>query len=898
MRTQMPRAGWLAVGAVAGALVAQHAPAPWLLAVVGGICLGAAAWASRRRWREVLWLALGLALIVWRAAAGSALAPDEAATPRGGGPAAAERQVGLVVSVGTPSGGQQRAVLELRPPAQPLRVYAWLPRYPAVIPGDLVAVDGRLEPAPTDDGFGEFLARSGIGYTLRSRQLERLASHDSPMAALEQVRRDAGELMARSLPQPQAGLGAAIVIGLRDQVVRDVAESFRVSGLSHVVAISGWHVALVAGVLSALLSGLSRRRRSVLLVVAICGYAVIAGAAPSVLRAALMAGAVLLARESGRRGHASAALGLAVLAMLLVDPGIIDEVGFQLSVTATAGLLCWGSPLAGWLRGRAPPFVPGWLLETLAVSLAAQAATMPLVLLHFGRLSLVAPLANLLVAPLVGPAMLGAALGLGSGALAAAGVPAVILAPLAFVGAASLGLMIGIASLAAGLPFASVELQSPFDLVASAAAAVGLLVLLRRRSGAAAPRNAVQLSVTGDRPPPAPGSRRRPAFAAAGLSLCLLVVLVAGARPDGRLHMTVLDVGQGDAILVEGPHGGRMLVDTGPDPDRLVALLDERIPVWDRRIDLVAITHPHEDHVAGLALLLDRYRIGGVVEPGMVGPGPGDAAFRRRMAELGRQSRIVAAGDRLFLDGVAIDIHWPLPGRVPLRPANSGKAVNNVSLVLDLRFGARRLLLTGDVEEEIDPQLLAAGLAPSDGRRLDVLKVAHHGSGSATTDAFVERLRPHVAVVSAGWGNPYGHPSPRTVARLEEVGARLFRTDLDGTVSVSTDGTDLRASAGGGRPRPARQAQLPVGIGFCPLPQQPRTRRRPYNRADVRPPPRRGRPGPARPRAAGLAGAPLRRRHGSQHVPGAAHRRAGHERRCVRRRGGRAAARPGQGAAR
>ena len=191
--------------------------------------------------------------------------------------------------------------------------------------------------------------------------------------------------------------------------------------------------------------------------------------------------------------------------------------------------------------------------------------------------------------------------------------------------------------------------------------------------------------------------------------MSLLVAVVAFARPDGRLHVTVLDVGQGDSILLQGPTGGRMLIDTGPDPDRLLTLLDARVPSWDRRLDLVVLTHPHEDHVGGLALLLDRYRIGDVVEPGMIGPGPGDAAYRREMAELGRSSRVVAAGDKLWLDGIELDVDWPLPGKVPLHPADGGTAINNVSIVLELHFGQRRMLFTGDVEQEIDPQLLAAG---------------------------------------------------------------------------------------------------------------------------------------------------------------------------------------------
>jgi competence protein ComEC len=866
----MPRPGWLALGAVVAALLIEQQPGVAALLAGGMVALlcGAVGRVSHRPW--LLWLSAGGGLVLLRAVAGGVPAPVDAAQ----GPVltGGDGRTALVVSVGTPGGGLQRAVLELLPPEPPERVYAWLPRYPPVIPGDQVAFDGRLEPAPDEPGFGEFLARSGIGHTVRSRKLERLDGSDSPVAALEQMRRAAGELLARSLPEPQAGLGAAIIVGLRDLVARDVAEDFRIAGLSHVVAISGWHVAMVAGVLSALLSGLSRRRRSVALVVAIAAYAVVAGGAPSVVRAALMAGVVLLARESGRRGQASAALGLAVLAMLLVEPATVAEVGFQLSVAATAGLLCWASPLSDRLRRRAPSAVPGWLIATLAVSLAAQAATLPLVLLHFGRLSLVAPVSNLLLAPVVGPAMLGAAIALLCGGLAALGLPAVLLAPFTLAGALGLGLMVGIADAAASLPFASIDLQPPWDMATAGTGGLALLWALRRRR--LPPLTATglpELSLRAAANEPPRTGRLRLALGASGMVLVLLVVLVTTARPDGRLRMTVLDVGQGDSILLTGPSGGRMLIDTGPDPDRLVALLDQRLPAWDRRLDLVAVTHPHEDHVAGLALLLDRYRVGGVVEPGMVGPGPGDAAFRRRLAELGRATRIVAAGDRLLLDGIEISIHWPLPGRVPLRATGSGKEINNVSLVFDLRFGQRRLLLTGDVEEEIDPQLVARGLAGRASNRLDVLKVAHHGSGSATTDAFVEHLQPRIAVVSAGSGNPYGHPSRKTVERLEQAGAKLYRTDLDGTVEISTDGSDLLASAGGGRPLPNRPtSQVPPGVGFCPLPQQTGSRRRPYNRADVRAQPTTGRSAAARARTRALVGGTLGGRGGGRRLPGRA----------------------------
>jgi competence protein ComEC len=853
---------WLALGAVVGAVLAiEIGLEAQILVCIAGAAALASVVASARRHAGLAAASVAVAVVVVRAIIGLAVAaPASPATPSQAGADSWSHEA-VVLSLNAPANGQQRAVLELRPPDAPERVWASLPRYPEVAPGDLVRFGGALESAPTDEGFGQFLVRSGIGYTTLARELERLGADGSPLAELEQIRRGAATAISLALPEPQAGLASAMSIGLRDLVSRDVSNDFRISGLSHVVAISGWHIAMLGAVVAGMAGRIGRRPRTLVVLFAICAYAIFAGASPSILRAAVMASIVLVARESGRKGSASAGLALTVAGMLVVDPATISDVGFQLSAAATAGLLIWGTRCRDWLQTRLPRRTPAWLLESLAVSSAAQAATLPLVLLHFGTLSLVSPLANLLISPLVAPAMLLTAVAFGCGVFIGLGVPALLFAPLALVGSLAIGATIAIAHFCASLPMANVVLAEPLNLVAAGACLAGVAWLGRPRPAASPAATALPTapsaptaSTAREQPTSAHRSRR---FAAAAAIVGLAVLLVAanGSRPDGRLHITVLDVGQGDAILLQGPNGGRALVDTGPDPDRLISLLDQRIPAWDRRLDLVVLTHPHEDHVAGLAAVMDRYSIKEIAEPGMIGPGPGDAAYRRRLAEEGRQSRTLAAGDAVWLDGIRMDVDWPLPGTVPLTPPDTGTGINNVSIVLDLHFGSRRVVLAGDVEQQIDPQLLAEGIA-RDQRPLDVLKVAHHGSGTATTDAFVEQMQPRVAVVSAGWGNPYGHPSPQTVARLATSGAKVYRTDLDGSVEISTNGTDLVANASGGRPHPQGQVPPPPpGIGFCPIPDGPirRGRRRTYNRPHDDPDPNRSREDPHGPRSARVA---------------------------------------------
>jgi competence protein ComEC len=811
----VPRAAWLAVGGCAAAyiLVAGLGVGGSFVGLVTAATLAVTGvgfgLAVLRRRPGLAAASAGAWLVAARIGLGVALAPPPQPPPETG---VAEIWTARVASIGTPAAGEQRAVLELSEPALGI-VHARLPRYPILVPGDRIRFHAALDEPPNGSGFADYLRRIGASATVEIRGFDLLAGAEDG-AAVEHLRRAADAALAAVLPEPEAGLAAGIVIGLRDRVDRGVAADLTTAGLSHVVAISGWNIAIVVSTLSALLRGWPRRRRIVATLVFVAVYTILAGASPSVVRAALMTGLVLTVRETGRPGRAAMALGLAVAAMLLVDPGTIDDPGFQLSVTATAGLLAWGTPLAAWLKRHLPSRAPAWLVESLGVSLAAQAATLPLVLLAFGRLSLISPLANLAAAPLVAPAMAVGVAAMIVGGVVLAGAPAFLAVPIAVAGRVLFGGIVAVGHTAASVPLASLTLEGPGAL-AVAGGTAGLLALGGTAYGRAALRGAIG---RGGRARPArhqdtavplpgrgssgPSRRPRPSFATrvAVIGLALLVgavALGAVARPDGRLRLTVLDIGQGDAILLEGDRGTRLLVDTGPDPDRLLAVLDARLPPWDRRIDLVVITHPHEDHVAGLALLLTRYQVGAIAEPGMRGSGPGYRAYREVLARLKRTSGRLFAGDRLRLDSAEVEVRWPPRGAVPAEPPDTGTGINNVSIVLDVHFGERRLLLTGDVEQAIDPQLLAAGLA--DGDSLDVLKVAHHGSRTASTEALLAALRPRLAIISAGTGNPYGHPTRQTLDRLEAVNARTFRTDLDGSVTVDTDGHDLHVRASGGR---------------------------------------------------------------------------------------------------
>ena len=449
--------------------------------------------------------------------------------------------------------------------------------------------------------------------------------------------------------------------------------------------------------------------------------------------------------------------------------------------------------------------------------------------MSFGRLALLSPVVNLVVVPLVAPAMAAGLAALAGGALVVAGAPAVVGAVAAAPGWVLLRILVAVVETAAGLPFASVTLGPPFDLGAAAIASSALVgvswwrrrasvesALGRPRSGTSPRPPKPRTDTRGDRP-----GRGRPSATRRHRGLGHRRGGGRGSLRDsaGResARVSVLDVGQGDAILVEGSRGGRLLIDGGPDPDRLLVRLDERIPPWDRRIDAVILTHPHEDHVAGLALLLERYHVGRVFEPGMRGPGPGYAAWLRELVGPGRPIRLgLAAGDRLAVDEIALRVLWPIRGQVPGRRRRTAGPGSTTSRSSCLAPSAS----TGSC-------WWAMSSRPSTRRCWPTICRVSTSSRSRTTAARPRRRRRssmpsgrRIAVASAGTGNPYGHPAQATLDRLAASGARVFRTDRDGTVVVTfePDGLTVRAEGwSGGRTAsgPAATACGRRGVPLC-----------------------------------------------------------------------------------
>ena len=288
------------------------------------------------------------------------------------------------------------------------RLLVWLPRGVDAGAGDRLLVVSRVELAEDFDGFAyrEYLERQGVGAIARARSAEVVAQASGPAAVLAGLRATLLGGLNDLVPEPEAALGAGILLGVRSAIAPEINDAFATAGLTHVVAISGWNIAIVAALVAAAVQPLARRpggrwTTAAVAAATVGGYVLLTGASPSVVRAALMAAAMLVARLGGSRAHAASALALAALVMLLAAPPVLWDVGFQLSLLATAGLVWFGAPIERRLHRW-----PGWIREPVALTLAAQLTTLPVILVNFERLSLVAPIANVLVVPFVPVAML------------------------------------------------------------------------------------------------------------------------------------------------------------------------------------------------------------------------------------------------------------------------------------------------------------------------------------------------------------------------------------------------------------------------------------------------------------------------------------------------------------
>lgn len=637
--------------------------------------------------------------------------------------------------------------------------------------GSRVTVAGELEAAPVFEDFDYrgYLARQGVVGTMLFPDVAVTAEPGrwDVGRALAEARLGLDHALQRSLPEPQASLGAGIAFGRDGNLPRDLYDDFRTTGLAHIVAVSGANVALVTAMtFVALRRFVGRKQALIPAVFAVAAYLALTGFTPSVVRAGVMAMVYLGGTALGRPQSALPALALAAIAMTALDPGLARDVGFQLSLSATAGLIVFG-PWVRWalerlaIATRLGGWIPRVVLDVAAISVSATMATLPITWINFGQFSVIGPLANLVVDPLFVAAFWLSVL---TAFVGAAWEPAGYVLGLAAY--YPLAAMVWVAETLAGVPGAAVALPE-----ANADHAV-LAFLVMAAVAVPAYRRLAPIAGRQDLPGPGKAARIVAWGAAAGMAVALVSLL--SLRPiggPGRLEVAVLDVGQGDAILVTTPGGERVLVDGGPSGIELARELGALLPHWERTIDRVVLTHPDADHYGGLPELSARFDIGMLYEGALDRDADGYAELRQREP----RSELLEEGGGFEVDGVRFEVVWP-PGLF------DGTSTNDLSLVLLLTYGDVQVLLTADIERYPQDALL---------RQLDdvdVLKVPHHGSATSS-EAFLRGTGASVAVISVGSGNQFGHPAEETLAAL--AGTRLYRTDEDGRVVIRTDGISI-----------------------------------------------------------------------------------------------------------
>ncbi len=586
------------------------------------------------------------------------------------------------------------------------------------------------------------------------------------LAHRAEIKARAETALGAGMPAREAQLARGFVLGEDEGIPQQTVEDFRRAGLSHLLAVSGQNVALLSLLAMPFLAalGMPLRARLVWILAAIAVYVPLAGAGPSVVRAGVMGALGVLATLVGRPSSRLYALAVAAVVTLGIDPRLGADVGWQLSFAAVLGIALLGPSLrrtmtdvlgAGGWRGA--------LVDGTAMTVAATLATAPLIAFHFEAVSTVTLLANLLALPAVAPAMWLGMLGAGLGQ-----VPG---APVGLVNALAAPLLAYIAQVAAwcGSPtwaylhvrLGALGLLGAYAVLA--AAAIGIPALLRRRRLAMLRRCNVF-----------PAHRQgktlhlswRAGFAVATLAALLLVWAEtdhgSGEPPSAGLRIEVLDVGQGDAILLQPARAPAILVDGGPTGDGLVEKLRA---AGVKRLGLAILTHEQSDHSGGIEELFGSFPVARF-------------AYARVGRDLLAEARAAGAvplrlseGESVRAGRLRLEVLWP-PSELLASPLGVTDP-NNQAVVLLARWRDFSMLLSADAEAESVPIQIDA---------VDVLKVAHHGSDDAGLDTMLDSTRPRLAVISVGAGNSYGHPSPATLANLAAHRVPTLRTDLDGTI--------------------------------------------------------------------------------------------------------------------
>ncbi len=636
---------------------------------------------------------------------------------------------------------------------------------------------GKRNPGGFD--YRAYLARRNISARFYLKQGEPLKLLSSNHGTFFQIRLIASlrnvfsQQITHHLGQTEeAFLLKGLLLGQRGQIDPEIQRRFARTGVIHVLAVSGLHVGFILLLLMGLFSilRLPEIPRTILLILALIIYAALTGGKPPVVRASLMAAIILLGYLFQRRANVVNSLAVAALILLMINPFMLFDAGFQLSFLAVLGIVLFYNRILNFFQfspqNALQRFLKMKLLPLLIVSFAAQLGTLPLTLYYFHRLPTYALLANLVVIPLVF-------------VIVALGFALITLGPLwPFLGnllawpvKILLAFLIHFVTFFSSLPGSAVESFGHLSLWYL----LTYFILLGILWFANNPRRVRQLA----------------------LGMIFLLILWYGtdvvSHLQPTLKVTFLDVGQGDGSVVEFPDGQFLTIDAGPRTESFDS--GERIVFpflrYDggRRLDVMMISHHHEDHVGGAPYLLAHLPVEEVWDNGDSLAEPIYQLYRSIIGRKQIPLRAVSAGfHRLDWHGASIWIFYPLNPSHKTGQADPSDNENNHSVVVKICFGNRSFLFTGDIERPVEEKLLQFGAL----LKSDVLKVPHHGSKTSSTLEFLQTVHPHYAVISVGAHNRFHQPSEEVLQRLKQLNIQTFRTDKEGAIVFCTDGKQLK----------------------------------------------------------------------------------------------------------
>ena len=672
--------------------------------------------------------------------------------------------------------------------------------------GDSLSLKGTLKtPEPLDDfDLPSYLENQGIGTVMSYPEIALLDERGgAPFYRwLYSIRRHMADVIDGAIPEPQAAFGQSILLGIRDNLPNALREDFRITGTAHMLAISGLHVGiLLIAAASAGQTLFGRRAHLYLLapLTAIWLYALMSGASPSAIRAAVMGTVYVGAIAFGRRGSLIPSLALAAALMAAIDPRILHRISFQLSFAAMMGISIFydtvyyrmlNGPTLSTTRSIFTAGASRALIVAVGVTVAATIATAPLIASYFNRLPIVGLPATLLTLPAL-PLALGA-----HGVTAAVGLVSDYAAiPFGWLAWGLSAYITGVVALFAKVPAASVDVGSAAPIMVwtfyAAMSALATLVYIgvlssRWKSWIGSIPEKIQPEkiwpMMWESSPP----WQVPAIIVVVAVLIWAAVLYA---PSGNLKVVFADVGQGDMTVITTPGGQRIVVDGGPDGVRAARMLDNETPFWDKSVDLVVLTHPHADHVSGLTEIARRYKIDRILERRQEFDSAEYADWTKLAQSTNAEIIRATPGMSLsFDDGVSIHVLGPPDPML----AGTDSDVDNGSVVVRVVYGAVDFLITGDLFHEGEGWILSSGQPLAS----DVLKVGHHGSRTSSSDEFLLAVAPAAAVISVAEDNRFGHPDQSVIERLRGVvrDSQLFLTSERGSITFQTDGATLRVS--------------------------------------------------------------------------------------------------------